>query len=266
MKRQWVGGLFALVLLLLTNAAARADAPNLDGVAFQSKLTAQVPLTLQFQNERNQRVTLGEYFGKRPVILTLNYLRCENLCPLELQDLAAALAQLNFTLGDEFDVVTVSIDPRDTPIVAANKRQLALNAYAGADTGWHFLTGDDASIKTLAQSVGFQYVYDAASDEYAHPLGIIVLTPRGQVARYLYGIDYSARDLRLALVEASQNKIGTAADQILLFCFHYDATAGRYTAAAWNAVQLGAGVGFLALGGFLLRLWRAEHRAKTKNG
>lgn len=267
MKRWLVRVGFLLVIFLMTTVPARADGPNLNGVAFEQKLNAQVPRALTFQNERNQRVTLGDYFGKRPIILTLNYLRCENLCPLELQDLAATLAQLNFSLGNEFDVITVSIDPRDTPIIAANKRQLALNAYNGAttDASWHFLTGDEPTIQTLARTVGFEYVYDAQADDYSHPLGIIVLTPQGQVARYLYGIDYSVRDVRLALVEASQNKIGSPVDQVFLFCYHYDPTAGRYSAAAFNAVQLGALVGVLALGGFLFVMWRVEFKRKAKS-
>ncbi len=262
-------GIFLGVILfaLTSHSLARADGPDLNGVAFEPKLHARIPLALEFQDERNQRVTLGGYFGKRPVILTLNYLRCENLCPLELQELAATLSQSSLVLGDQFDVITVSIDPRDTPIIAANKRQLALNAFnrASSETGWHFLTGDESSIATLAQAVGFHYAYDAQTDDYQHPLGIIVLTPQGEIARYVYGIDFPARDVRLALVEASQNKIGTPVDQVFLFCFYYDPSTGRYSAAAFHAVQLGALVGLIALGGFLWGLWRAERRKQGTN-
>lgn len=249
-----------LFAALLCAAHARADGPNPDEISFEQKLNAQAPLDLTFKNERNQAVALRNYFGARPVILTLNYLRCTNLCPLELQDLTETLAQLPFNLGEAYDVLTVSIDPRDTPVVAAGKRQFVLGMYGRPDTdgGWHFLTGDAAAIQQLADAVGFHYAYDAAQDEYAHPLGVVVLTPQGQVSRYLYGVDFPVRDLRLALVEASQSKIGTAVDAVLLWCYHYDAVTGRYTAAALNFVKLGALMGAGALGIFLLMLWRAE--------
>lgn len=268
MKRWMARGGIILLLVCLTfgaSAPARADGPDLDGVAFEQKLEAQLPLALEFQNERNQRVRLGDYFGARPILLSLNYLRCQNLCPLELQDLAQTLSQLNLRLGDQYDVLTVSIDSRDTPIIAADKRRQVLNTLgdSATDAGWHFLTGDATSIQALAQAVGFSYRYDAAADDYAHPLGVVVLTPQGRVARYLYGIDFPARDLRLALVEASQNKIGSVVDQVLLFCYHYDPLQGRYTAAAYNAVRLGALTGLLALGGLLFGLWRVEWRRRA---
>jgi protein SCO1/2 len=268
-KSFWRGLLFVGVFLLAmlgSGTPARADGPDLNGVSFEQKLNAQVPLNLTFRNERNQVISLGDYFGTRPVILTLNYLRCANLCPLELQDLTETLSQLTFNLGDEYDVLTLSIDPRDTPIIAATKRDLSLGMYGrpGADAGWHFLTGNTDSIAQLAHTVGFNFVYDATQDDYSHPLGIIVLTPQGQVSRYLYGLDFPARDLRLALVEASQNKIATPVDQVLLFCYHYDPTAGRYTAAAMNFVKLGGLLGLSALGGFLFVLWRVE-LTKRKN-
>ncbi len=252
-------------VIVFMPSPARADGPDLGDVGFEQKLNAQIPLDLAFRDERNQVVHLRDYFGARPVILTLNYLRCQNLCPLELQDLSATLSQLPFTISDEFDVLTVSIDPRETPVMAASKRQVVLGVYnrPGADAGWHYLTGDADSIAALAQAVGFHYSYEAEVDDYAHPLGIIVLTPQGQVARYIYGIDYPARDVRLALVEASQNKIGTPVDQVFLFCYHYDPTTGRYSAAAMNFVQLGALAGAVILGGFLFTLWRVEWRKRN---
>lgn len=267
MKTIWRGTTLALALLfaaLAFGVPVRAGGPNLEGVSFEQKLNARVPLDLTFRDERNRVVSLGDYFGTRPVILTLNYLRCANLCPLELQDLTETLSQLSFNLGDQYDVLTLSIDPRDTPVIAASKRQFALGMYnrPGSDAGWHFLTGDAASIGQLARTVGFNFVYDAAQDDYSHPLGIIVLTPQGEVSRYLYGLDFPVRDLRLALVEASQNKIATPVDRVLLFCYHYDVIQGRYTAAAMNFVRLGALLGASALGGFLFLLWRGEkHRA-----
>lgn len=271
MKRCWKGiNLFGVLLLVgfLCVSQAQAQGPNLEGVSFDQKLQATLPLDLTFRDERNQVVHLRDYFGTRPVILTLNYFSCQNLCPLELQDLTETLGKLTFNLGDQFDVLTVSIDPRDTPIIAANKRQISLGMYGrpGADAGWHFLTGDANSIAQLAQTVGFNFSYDASQNDYAHPLGIIVLTPQGQVSRYLYGLDFPVRDLRLALVEASQNKIATPVDQVLLFCYHYDVTTGRYTAAAMNFVKLGGLLGLVVLGGFLFVMWRFEARQRLETG
>ncbi len=265
-----LGVLFKIALVVLFAAfltpLAHADGPDLHAVSFEQKLDAQVPLDLAFRNEHNQQVTLGELIRDKPVVLTLNYLRCEQLCPLELNDLAQSLSQLSFDLGKQFDVVTVSIDPRETPIIAANKRQLLLPAYTRfpVETGWHFLTGDAASIEKLANAVGFHFAYDARTDEFAHPLGVIVLTPQGRVARYIYGLGYEPRDLRLALVEASERKIGNPVDQIMLFCFHYDSSQGAYTGVALNFVQVGALLGVVALGGFLGMLWVADRRRTTK--
>lgn len=255
-------------LCIVGAGSARADGPDLSEVAFRQNLNQTIPLDLTFRDERNQEVHLRDYFGTRPVILTLNYLRCANLCPLELQDLTDTLGKLTFDAGNQFQILTVSIDPRDTPVIAAGKRQIMLGMYnrPADDAGWHFLTGDDATIHALARAVGFYYTYDAQSDDYSHPLGVIILTPQGTVARYLYGIDFPVRDLRLALVEASQNQIATPVDQVLLFCYHYDPIDGRYGAAAMNFVQLGGLVGVLALGGFLLMMWKADQRRMTADG
>ncbi len=255
----------AVLLPVVMAGTAGADGPDLHAVAFEQKLDAQVPLDLRFRNERNQEVALRDLISDKPIVLTLNYLRCENLCPLELDDLAKTLAKLSFEIGDEFDVLTVSIDARETPIIAANKRMVVLQRYGRpeAEDDWHFLTGTEESIQALTDTVGFYYAYDAKTDDFAHPTGVIVLTPSGRVARYLYGVGYTPRDVRLALVEASQHRIGNPVDQVFLFCFAYDAAQGRYTGVAMNFVQIGAFAGFLVLGGFVGTLWWMEKRRRT---
>jgi protein SCO1/2 len=174
---------------------------------------------------------------------------------------------LNFTIGKEFDVVTVSFDPRETPAMAAAKKQTYLKRYArpGAYTGWHFLTGDKPSIDALTDAVGFHYAFDPETNQFAHASGIMVLTPEGRVAQYYYGIEYSTRDLRLGLVQASQNKIGTVVDQVLLYCFHYDPTKGKYGMVAMRAMRLGGAATVFILGGFIIVMWRRDlHGSPSK--
>jgi protein SCO1 len=253
----------ALLVTLAAVPAARADGPASDplkGVYFDQKLNAQVPLNLTFRDDNDQPVKLGDYFGRKPIILTLNYYHCPNLCSLEMDQLAQSLADLKWNLGDEYEVVTVSIDPRETPALAAESKWQRLRAYArvGTGPGWHFLTGDQAAITSLTEAVGFHYVYDAKNDEYMHPTGVIVLTPQGKIARYLYGTDFPSTDLRLALVEASQGQIGSPVDRVLLLCYTYDPTQGRYNLIVYNLVRA-AGVGtMLLLGGFLFVMWRRD--------
>ncbi len=242
-------------------APARADDPGTDvsaAAGFDQKLGAQVPLDAGFVDESGRPVRLGDYLGSRPLILTLNYLRCPNLCSLELDQLTGSLSDLPFNLGDEYAVITVSIDPRDTPEYAAEKKWQYVRSYArpGQGDAWHFLTGREPAIRALADSVGFYYAYDAKTDEYAHPIGIVILTPEGRVARYIYGVDYPSRDLRLALVEASENKIGSAIDQILLLCYRYDPAQGRYSTFVLNLVRVSGILTVLGMGlfiGWLLR-------------
>jgi protein SCO1/2 len=263
----------AWLLLALAQPAGPANAHELNpdrigDLGFEPHPGAQVPLELAFRDESGQPVTLGAYFGTRPVILTLNYLSCPNLCPLMLRNLAGDLDGLPFTLGEQYTVLTVSIDPRDTPALAAHARQTALGASDHPETaaGWKVLTGTHANIDRLADAVGFRYAYDADQDEYAHPAGVIVLTPDGKVSRYLYGLDYSPLDLRLALVEAAERRIGSLVDQALLLCYHYEARTGRYTPLVLNAVRgLGAAT-VLGLGGFLGLLWRADLRRRREQG
>lgn len=250
-----------LLVALAVPAHAQGPLPEpLHNVGFDQRMGEQVPLDLAFRDEAGRSIRFGDYFGSKPVILTLNYYNCPNLCPLLLDNLAAALAGVPFTIGDQFEVVTVSVDPRDTPKLAsaAKQRHIRLYRRPGAETGWHFLTGDDASIQRLAEAVGFRYAYDAEQDQYAHSAGIVVLTPKGRIARYLFGIEFAPNDLRLALVEASENKIGSPIDKVLLFCYRYDPTTGKYSLIALNAVRLAGVATVLGLGAFLLVMWRRD--------
>jgi protein SCO1/2 len=267
--------LLFLVALLPVAEPARADTQlpaSLQGVGFDQRLNEQVPLDAAFKDEDGQTVTLGDYFGSKPVILVLAYYRCPMLCTQVLNGLVRALLDVPLEMGQDFEVVTVSFDPRETPELAAAKKKSYLERYGrpGAEAGWHFLTGEQESISRLTKAVGFRYRYDARSDQFAHASGIMVLTPQGKVARYFYDVSYSPRDLRLGLVEASQNRIGSPVDQVLLFCFHYDPAEGKYGAAVLNIIRVGGVLTVLAIGGFIAVLWRQERRkarkAATTNG
>jgi protein SCO1/2 len=258
-------GIAFLFLLPLGRNPVRAEAavpPALRDVGFDQRLDEQVPLDLVFKDEAGQSVQLGDYFNGKPVILVLAYYRCPMLCTQVLNGLVRALLDVPFDVGKEFNVVTVSFDPRETPELAAAKKKTYLERYGrpGAEEGWHFLTGEPDSIKRLTEAVGFRYTYDARHDQFAHASGIMILTPTGKISRYFYDITYSPRDLRLGLVEASENKIGSPADHILLFCFHYDPAEGKYGPVIMNFVRLGGVLTLLALGTFITVLWRQERR------
>jgi protein SCO1/2 len=234
----------------------------LQEVGLDQKLNTQVPLNLKFRDEDGRVVTLGDYFGKRPVILTLNYFECPMLCTEVLNGLVSALGVMNFSVGKEFDVVTVSFDPRDTPERARLKKAAYLGRYKrpGSESGWHFLTGSDHEIAALTRAVGFRYAYNAKVGQFAHASGVMVATPEGRLSHYFYGIEYGPRDLRLALVEASNHKIGTAVDQVLLACFHYDPSSGRYSMAVMTAVRA-AGLAMVGLiAGAIVLMRRRERR------
>jgi protein SCO1/2 len=235
-------------------------------VGFDQRIGEQIPLDLHFRDESGQDRRLGEFFGKRPVVLSLAYFDCPMLCSVVLDGLASSLRTLSFDAGKEFEVLTVSFDPHDTPERAREKRATHLARYhrPSAADGWHFLTGDPSAIDALTRAVGFRYVWDATHQQFAHAAGVVVVTPEGTIARYLYGIEFSARDLRLALIEAAQSRIGSPIDQVLLFCFHYDPVTGRYGRAALDAVRFGGVVTLLAIGGFVATmLWRDRHRERT---
>jgi len=230
-------------------------------IGIDQKLDAQVPLDLSFRNEQGKFVPLRQFFGKRPVVLTLVYYQCPMLCTFVLNGVLNSAKNMSLEIGKDFDVVTVSIDPTETAALAEAKHTMYAGLYErkGAIAGWHFLTGEDATIRQLANSVGFRYVYDKASSQYAHASGIMVLTPGGRVSRYFYGITYMPRDVRLALVEASDGKIGTPVDQILLTCFRYDPTTGKYGLIISRVVRAAGIVTVLAIGGLVLVLRRREH-------
>jgi len=231
-------------------------------VSLDQKLGDSIPLDLTFRDEHGQPVALRSFFGSKPVVLTLVYYTCPMLCTQVLNAVSRSAKQISLNMGDDYEVVSVSIDPSDRPVTADAKHALYAGMYErpGAVTGWHFLTGDEAEIKKLAAAVGFRYAYDAASKQFAHPSGIMVLTPDGRLARYFYGINYPARDLLLGLVEASAGKIGTPVDQILLYCYHYDPMTGKYGLLISHVVQISGVATVLALGIFVAILFRYERR------
>lgn len=246
-------------------APAQAHGSNpadevIKGVEFEQKLNQQLPLDLTFRNEAGQTVQLADYFDQKPVILVFAYYECPMLCTLVLNGLVTSLNGLTFDVGNQFEIVTVSIDPTETPELAAAKKAVYLEQYRrpGAAAGWHFLTGEQAAIDRLTQATGFHYNYDAAKDEYAHPTGIMVVTPQGKIARYFYGIDFPARDLRLGLVEAAANKIGSPVDQLLLLCYHYDPVVGQYTVTIMNIIRLAGLTTIGVIGAFVAVLLRRE--------
>lgn len=234
--------------------------PNLQNVGIEQHLDGQVPADLAFVDDSGRELKLGDYFGKKPLILNLVYYNCAMLCGEALSGLTGSMKMVKFDVGNEFDVITVSFNPQETPAIAAAKKQDYLKRYgrAGAASGWHFLTGPAESINALTKAVGFQYQYDAKSSQYAHATAIMVLTPQGRISRYFYGVDYPPKDLRMGLVEASQGKIGNAVDAVLLYCYHYDPATGKYGAIVNNILKLGAGLTILILGGLLLVLFRME--------
>ena len=238
--------------------SANVRPPGLKNVAIEQRLNEQVPLDAVFRDETGKPVKLGDYFGKKPIILSLVYFRCPMLCGELLSGLEGSLKALSFDAGNEFDVLTVSFDPKDTPEDATAKKASVLKHYrrAGAAEGWHFLTGSQESITALTKAVGFGYDYDEKSGQFAHSTAIMVLTREGKIAQYYYGVEFPPRDLRLGLVQASQNKIGTLADQVLLYCFHYDPQAGKYSAIVNRILQLAGGFTVLSLGTVLLVLFR----------
>jgi protein SCO1 len=283
------GLLAASILLSLCAAPSLGDTPGandaagapsgvaagslpkaLEGVRFDQRLGEDLPLDLPLRDEHGREVRLGDFFGERPVILSLGYYGCPMLCPLVMDGLVRSLKPLTFSAGSEFDVVTVSIDPEEGATDASKRREQSLDRYdrAGSEDGWHFLTASPESIRQLTDAVGFRYSRDPVTGQYAHAAGVVVATPQGEIARYLFGAEYSPRDLRLALVEASENKIGALTDQILLFCFHYDPAAGRYSAVALGSLRAAGVLTVLAIVGFIAFSLRREKRtaARTARG
>ena len=264
---------FGLALALMVPGAAYAqygDAPPrstaaaaktgiLKEVSIEQRIGQQLPLNLPFKDEAGNEVRLGQFFGGKPVVLALAYYECPMLCTQVLNGMTGALKTLSFDAGKDFEVVVVSIDPRDGFRMAGAKKATYLAHYGRPATaaGWHFLTGAETSIKPLAEAIGFHYAYDTNLRQYAHGAAIYVATPKGVISRYLLGIEFAPRDLRLALVEASNNALGTIADQVLLLCYHYDPTTGKYGAAVLNAIRAGF---ILTVGAFLTFLFVSLRR------
>jgi protein SCO1 len=240
----------------------------LQDIGLDQRLNETVPLKLKFRDEHGREVLLGDYFGRRPVILTLVYYECPMLCTQVLNGLTSALSVMNFSVGREFDIVTVSFDPGETPELARAKKAAYLERYKrdGAGSGWHFLTGDAQSISALTRAVGFRYAYNAEADQYAHASGIMVVTPDGRLSHYFYGIEYGPRDLRLALIEAADRKIGSPVDQLLLACFHYDPKSGRYSLAIMRFLQAAGILTVAGIGMTILMLRRRERRDSLSRG
>jgi len=256
-----------MIALALTAVSLRSQAQQqtIDlgkQVGLDQKLNAQVPLDVTFRDETGATVPLRKYFGTKPVVLVLPFYTCPGICALELDGMVKAFRGMDLTMGKDYQVVTISINPRETPSLAAAKHSEYASLYAkpGADTGWHFLVGSDANIHAVANAVGFRYVYDKANDQYAHPAGIIVLTPDGRTSHYFYGVDYMPRDLRFALITASRGRIGSLVDQLKLFCYHIDPATGKYGLLISRVLQLAGGATVLALGSFMTLMFLHDRR------
>ncbi|MGA7909726.1 MAG: SCO family protein [Candidatus Sulfotelmatobacter sp.] len=245
---------------------ANTRPPMLENVGIEQHLDTQIPPDLTFRDDTGKTVKLGDYFGRKPMILNLVYYNCTMLCGQELAGLASAMRLLKFDVGNQFDVITVSFDPRETPEIAAAKKKDFVGRYgrAGAASGWHFLTGQPDSINALTKAVGFQYQYDPKINQYAHATAIMVLTPQGRISRYFYGVEFPPKDLRMGLVEASQGKIGNVVDEVLLYCYHYNPETGKYGAMVTNILRLAAAATILILGTFFFILWRLERSVAKK--
>jgi protein SCO1 len=237
----------------------------LSKIHIDQHLDRQLPLDLPFVDESGKQVRLGDYFGKRPVVMALAYYECPMLCTQVLNGLVTALTVMNFEPGREFDVVVVSFNPREGPGLASQKKASYLARYGRPHTapGWHFLTGQQPSIDALTDALGFRYAYDDEIKQYAHGAAIEVLTPKGHISKYFYGIEFSARDLRLGLIEASDERIGTPVDDFLLFCYHYDPATGKYGASVLRMVRLGGILTVVAFLTFLTISLRRDRRAAT---
>ena len=259
------GPILLFVAASLLGVAPKASAQPggaLREVGFDQNLNAQIPLTLKFRDEQGQSVRLADYFGKRPVILVLGYTNCPLLCSQVLGEVTRSLKPLAFSIGKDFDIVTVSINPKETPEQADSMRRNYLKRYnrPGADEGWHALTGDESSILRLAKAVGFRFTFSPKLNLYAHASGFVLLTPSGRISRYFYGIEYPARELKYALIEASASRIGSPIDKIVLYCYDFDPATGKYTLAVMTVIRILGVSTALALGTFMFAMIRRDRR------
>jgi protein SCO1/2 len=234
-------------------------------IGFDQFIDQRVPLDTVFRDESGATVRLGDYFGRKPVVLVFAYYDCPMLCTQVINGLSSALGVMSLNPGKDFEIVTVSFNPRDTPASATAKKASYLERYRrpGAADGWHFLTGDQPNIDRLTKAAGFRYAWDAETKQYAHPSGVIVLTPDGRLSKYLFGIEYGPRDLRLGIVEASEGRIGTPVDSLLLYCYHYDPMTGRYGLAIMRAIRMAGAATVLAIGAFIFVTVRRERQPKN---
>jgi len=257
----WLG-LFLAALPVFAQMQTAYKPAALRNVGIEQKMNALIPVDVPFNDESGRPVTLRHYLGK-PVILALVYYQCPSLCNMVLNGVVRSVRSLQMTAGTDYDVVAVSFDPRETPEMAAAKKAPYVKEYnrAGSENGWHFLTGAEASSKVLADAVGFRYNYDALSNQYAHGSAIMILTPEGHVARYFYGIDYPARDVRLGLVEASEGRISSPVDQVLLYCYHYDPANGKYGLVIMNVLRIAGLLTLACLLTFMAIMFRRDFRA-----
>lgn len=231
-------------------------------IGFDQNIDQRVPLETTFRDETGATVRLGDFFGRKPVVMVFAYYDCPMLCTQVINGLSSALGVMSLNPGRDFEIVTVSFNPRDTPETAAAKKAVYLDRYKrpGAAEGWHFLTGDQPQIDRLTNAAGFRYAWDAGTKQYAHPSGVIVLTPDGRLSKYLFGIEYGPRDLRFGIVEASAGKVGTMADALLLYCYHYDPMTGRYGFVIMRAIRIAGAATVLALGAFIIVMVRRERQ------
>lgn len=234
-------------------AAARID----------QKLGAELPLDLELRDQAGNRVRLGDFYGEKPVIITPVFFSCPMLCNISIDQLVNRMSGMKMDAGRDFTIITYSFDHRDTVADAAAKRDLYLRRYGrpGAGEGWHFLTGDEKTVKQLSDALGFHYEWDEKKQEFAHPAATIVTTPEGKIGYYFFGFDYTSRDLKFGLIEASGNKIGTLTDKFVMLCYDYDPATGKYSRRAMNAVRVGGAATLAALGGFIVVMLRRDRSA-----
>lgn len=237
--------------------------PPTRDVGFDQKLGGQVPLDLVFRDEAGRDVRLASFFGRKPVVLQLMYFECPMLCGMAIEGLLRSLRALSWDVGKEFDVLTVSFDPREGPELASEKKKSVLGIYGrpGAGEGWRFLTGSEASVRALTAAVGFRYVWDNEQKQFAHATGVVVLTPGGKISRYFFGIEYPTKDLRMGLIDSGGEKVGSLTDQLLLMCYHYDPKVGRYTPAVTRLLKASAALTLVALVSFVAVMLRRERGA-----
>ncbi len=265
--------LFSILYLLVTASSVYAQTSNagskieaVEGISIEQKLNEQIPLDLTFRDATGKLVQLSEYLGEKPVILSLVYYECPMLCSMVLNGLLKSLNTLAFNVGDEFNIVTVSFAPEETTKLAMGKKKSYISKYGrlDAEKGWHFLTGEESPIRQLTEAVGFNYKYDPETQQYVHASGIMVLTPEGKLSRYFYGVEYSAKDLKFSLMEAASNKIGSAVDQLLLYCYHYDPVTGKYGVAIMTVTRILGTATVLVLVVFMLVMFRRDRILKSK--